>query len=212
MTDENRFLSPVLAEWVAKFNSEASWVQGLNESYSLQVRESMAPAVGHASEVIARPVRMHFRQAGRQLSGQAMEPYVEAIRGVFSTISIGWVEAAGVAWNLTGAVDAGNIPEDVLKAVQQDFERLFPGLGGQMRQWGSWGARMALQVLLVLLYYIVFMIILGYVEESTGWVWLVDSAKSLLNKYDPTQGLSETWNSRPGRSDSQSEDEGEGRG
>lgn len=213
MTDENRFLSPALAEWVTKFNSEAPWVQGLNESYSLQVRESIAPTVDDAAEIIARPVRMLFRQVGRQLSEQAMEPYVEAIRGAFSTIPIGWAEAEGVARNLTVAVDAGNIPEDVLEEVQQDFERLFPELGKQMRQWGSWGVRMAFQILLVLLYYIVPMIILGYVEEATGWMWLVDFARSLLNKYDPTQDLSKTWNSRPGRSGSTSEDDaGEGQG
>lgn len=212
MTDENRFLSPALAEWVVKFNSEAPWVQSLNESYSLQVRESIAPTVDDAAEVIARPVRMHFRQAGRQLSGQAMEPYVEAIRGAFSTIQIGWAEAEGVVRDLTGAVEAGNIPKDLLEEVQQDCKRLFPELGKYISQWGSWVARVAFQLLLVLLYHIVPMIILGCVEEATGWTWLVDSAKSLLNKYGPTPDLSKTWNSRPGRSDSKSDDEGQGQG
>ncbi|WP_129660857.1 hypothetical protein [Rothia uropygialis] len=55
MTDENRFLSLALANWVAEFNSEAPWVLGLKKNYSLQMHESMAPAMDQAIDFRRTP-------------------------------------------------------------------------------------------------------------------------------------------------------------
>lgn len=126
MTDENRFLSPALANWVAKFNSEAPCVLGLKKNYSLQMRESMAPAMDQASEIIAGSVRPYFQWVGPQLAEQTTEPYREAIRAVFPEVSVSQDAIGEMVRNLTVAVESGSFPEDVLEEVQQDSKGLLP--------------------------------------------------------------------------------------